>query len=802
MAKYLSYGGLEKVWGLAKNYFPTVKTATVNGTEVTWQTNTGVSAGNVATFAVDANGLVSLQGITTSSLASSHTHDLSIAADSGTSALTMAANTKYKLTAGGSTFIFTTPPNPSIGNGTFQVVANSGTSGVATPFTANGSSAIALNFINGNNTTAVVTAVSNKAPTITFNHNAGSAASVTDGTAANYALNTEYTVLTGISYTVDSYGHITGISTTRQKIKDTNTTYSRNVSHSSAAVTAGTIPVWNAAAGADAAAVLKDGYTVDTATLSSSETAIPTSKAVSDAITGLSGAMHFCGTTTTALTDGATTATLAGSGLNKTTGFVAGDVVIYSNKEFVWTGSAWELLGDEGSYALKTVTITGTGELGGGGAISSNQTITHNTSGATAGTYGPTQTAAVSGTNNTKINVPKITVNEYGHVTSIENIEYTSVDHTYTVGSKLLKLSDGTNTKTAIGVNENSSDRTVTFSGDSWVTPTVGGSDSAATVSFAHADPGTGSAMTTTEGTASAASAGTTYAVVTGVTISKDSKGHITGVSTTRQNVVSNSTYSLPVAKYNTLGGVKPAYSSTKAATLTTAAATNTTTPTIAAKTTTSGRYYAVEADKDGILFVNVPWASANNAKLQVKGSASDATATDTGFTANASSAGVITFARSGASVASVTTSGGTVTINGVDSLKNPNSFTVGTKPSSTGTATNVVTYDGSASGKAIYFSTANASNTNVKFAVDANGFITGTVTDSGNTLNTAGSTDTSSKIFLIGATSQAANPQTYSHDTAYVGTDGCLYSNSTKVMVAGDVEAITDEEINTVCVI
>ncbi len=49
-------------------------------------------------------------------------------------------------------------------------------------------------------------------------------------------------------------------------------------------------------------------------------------------------------------------------------------------------------------------------------------------------------------------------------------------------------------------------------------------------------------------------------------------------------------------------------------------------------------------------------------------------------------------------------------------------------------------------------------------------------------TKNTAGSTNTSSKIFLVGATSQAANPQTYSHDTAYVDTDGYLYSNSEKV--------------------
>lgn len=51
------------------------------------------------------------------------------------------------------------------------------------------------------------------------------------------------------------------------------------------------------------------------------------------------------------------------------------------------------------------------------------------------------------------------------------------------------------------------------------------------------------------------------------------------------------------------------------------------------------------------------------------------------------------------------------------------------------------------------------------------------------NTKNTAGSTDSSSKLFLIGAPSQSANPQTYSQDTAYVGTDGCLYSDGKKVL-------------------
>lgn len=65
-------------------------------------------------------------------------------------------------------------------------------------------------------------------------------------------------------------------------------------------------------------------------------------------------------------------------------------------------------------------------------------------------------------------------------------------------------------------------------------------------------------------------------------------------------------------------------------------------------------------------------------------------------------------------------------------------------------------------------------------------------------TKNTAGSTDSSSKLFLIGATSQAANPQTYSHDTAYVGTDGCLYSGGSKVLTAHPSITKNDDTTST----
>ena len=72
-----------------------------------------------------------------------------------------------------------------------------------------------------------------------------------------------------------------------------------------------------------------------------------------------------------------------------------------------------------------------------------------------------------------------------------------------------------------------------------------------------------------------------------------------------------------------------------------------------------------------------------------------------------------------------------------------------------------------------------------------------GTVATS-DTKNTAGSTNTSSKIFLIGATSQAANPQTYSHDTVFVNTSGQLVSatpadstNSTVVATTAFVKSV-----------
>lgn len=92
-------------------------------------------------------------------------------------------------------------------------------------------------------------------------------------------------------------------------------------------------------------------------------TNLPTAQAVAQyvqaqtgGLSGLTGAMHFRGISTTAIVDGDTiNPTISGYDFHGN-GDNAGDVILYEGKEFVWTGTSWELLGDEGSYALKSST--------------------------------------------------------------------------------------------------------------------------------------------------------------------------------------------------------------------------------------------------------------------------------------------------------------------------------------------------------------------------------------------------------------------------------------------------------------
>ena len=144
----------------------------------------------------------------------------------------------------------------------------------------------------------------------------------------------------------------------------------------------------------------------------------------------------------------------------------------------------------------------------------------------------------------------------------------------------------------------------------------------------------------------------TAYSDSTGTSEDTTATRFVYSISQTADGIVSFKTrplptynnYSLPVAKYNTLGGLKPAYTSTNAATLTTTAASNTDTPTVAAKSTSTGRYYAVEADKNGIAYVNVPWTNVNSSYLT--GVTTTVTGDGNAFTAVSASGGTITFTK------------------------------------------------------------------------------------------------------------------------------------------------------------
>ena len=433
-------------------------------------------------------------------------------------------------------------------------------------------------------------------------------------TASNTDLDWEDDVITAISK--DSKGHITEVFTAKLPANPVDP----NTVTSGATLTADKVVLGNGnktvkastyGLGGSNFAAAPDGTTL--------ATELGVQNYVAGATSGLTGAMHFVGETTTELSNGDTTATLAGNGLSKTTGFVAGDVVISGTGEFVWNGSQWILLGDEGSYALANnvvnswqatgdsyITVVPTSAMK--GAVSA--TFTHNL--VTNGAYSQ---------KGTSVKVPQITTDAAGHVTLIAE-----QDIAFPVTSVAGKTGAVVLDKFKVGTKDGNSDAVDVVEYD-------------------------GSASKALYFSSSAASE-------TNVQFAVDANGVVTG--------------------------------------------------TVSAA------------------------ATPGNGALKVKGSANDATATATGFTANAAGDSTITFKVSGDSLDSVTTSGGEVTINGVDALKNPNALNVTTGAYS-GTAGALANgYDGSAV-KTLTFDNstaaapANASSTgNVQFTVATDGHIKG----------------------------------------------------------------------------
>ena len=432
-------------------------------------------------------------------------------------------------------------------------------------------------------------------------------------TASNENLAWEAAVITGI--TKDSKGHIVEVFTTKLPANPVNP---NTVTTSSDALTADKVVLGNGSKTIKTTAYGLGGTNFEaTPTATTLATELGVVNYVTDAVSGLAGAMHFAGVTTDTMSDLQETApTVSGA-----SSFSAGDVVIdASETEFVYgTDSKWHKLGDANSYALANnvvnswvatgdsyITVAPTSAAN--GAVSA--TFSHNT--VANGAYSQ---------KGTSVKVPQITTDAAGHVTLIAE-----QDIAFPVTSVAGKTGAVVLDKFKVGTKDGNSDAVDVVEYD-------------------------GSASKALYFSSSAASE-------TNVQFAVDANGVVTG--------------------------------------------------TVSAA------------------------ATPGNGALKVKGSANDATATATGFTANAAGDSTITFKVSGDSLDSVTTSGGEVTINGVDALKNPNALNVTTGAYS-GTAGALANgYDGSAV-KTLTFDNstaaapANASSTgNVQFTVATDGHIKG----------------------------------------------------------------------------
>lgn len=236
------------------------------------------------------------------------------------------------------------------------------------------------------------------------------------------------------------------------------------------------------------------------------------------------------------------------------------------------TAGATKYLREDGTWAVPPNTDTNTTYTAGTGLTLTSTTFSLSTSGATAGTYGPT--ANVSGANGNTIKVPKITVDAYGRVTSVSEYTYTSVDTntdtntTYSAGTGLSLSTSNAFSLSASGATAGTYGATANVSGSNGSTikvpkitvDTYGRVTSITEYTYTSVDTNTDT------NTAHGHSAG-------GAGLTCNNVGGTSGTSTYTLNLSS-------VTSLGTLG--------------------------------TTDKLYAVGVDKNGKLCVSVPWTNTD----------------------------------------------------------------------------------------------------------------------------------------------------------------------------------------------
>lgn len=317
---------------------------------------------------------------------------------------------------------------------------------------------------------------------------------------------------------------------------------------------------------------------------------------------GLSGAMKFIGTTTTGISEGSTAQSILIGTATVTA--EAGNVVLKGDKEFIWTGSKWEELGDESSHALKSVTVKGSGILSGGGTLEANREITHSQ---VARTNSSTM-SATPGFGQSFTAIGGVGSDSYGHVNAVDTKTITIPNTTASQSSAgLMSASDKTKLD---GIAEGANSITYSLS----ATDATDSGDAAIT-------------LTPSSGDAQTVEINTVHNAKSADKATHDSDGNIitsTYVKNTSDSVLSGwaKTFSIYLNKEAYPNGI-PWLSSTKSTIMSqltgeyaTISALDYLSLVDASKksvtansiTTTSNRTYAVMRNSDSQLVVNVPW--------------------------------------------------------------------------------------------------------------------------------------------------------------------------------------------------
>ena len=157
---------------------------------------------------------------------------------------------------------------------------------------------------------------------------------------------------------------------------------------------------------------------------------------------GITGALTYIGISTFPLTDkGIEKPYIDGKEIDTAT-LEKGSVALYSNngevyQEYLWTGTYWELLGDEGSYAYRSISVEAGAGLTGGGTLADNFSFSvvpdNNTTViddnnrvamkqlSSAGTYGQsTNVQNLEPQSTNEFSVPYFTVDDYGRIVSAQ----------------------------------------------------------------------------------------------------------------------------------------------------------------------------------------------------------------------------------------------------------------------------------------------------------------------------------------------------------------------------------------------